>query len=50
MKLMPLCSIDQGDEEAPEVIAMSETEVDIRRRFADSYDYHFFATKTNTGQ
>ena len=36
----------EGDEEALGVIAMSEAEIDIRRRFGNCYGYHFFvATK-----
>jgi hypothetical protein len=40
----------QSDEDAIGVIAMSEAEVDVRRRFADSYGYHFFVARTNTRQ
>ena len=32
----------RGDDEALGVIAMSEAEIDIRRRFAHFYGYHFF--------
>ncbi len=35
----------EGDEEALGVIAMSEAEIDIRRRFAHSYGYHFFVAR-----
>ena len=35
----------RGDNEALGVIAMSETEIDIRRRFAHFYGYHFFVTR-----
>ena len=32
----------EGDEEALGVVAMSEAEIDIRRRFGQMYGYHFF--------
>ncbi len=32
----------EGDEEALGVISMTETEIDMRRRFGQSYGYHFF--------
>jgi len=35
----------RGDDEALGVIAMSEAEIDIRRRFAHSYGYHFFVVR-----
>ncbi len=35
----------KGDDEALSVIAMSEAEIDIRRRFAHSYGYHFFVIR-----
>ena len=38
----------QGDEEALGVIAMTEAEIDIRRRFGPSYGYHFFISRNTT--
>ena len=35
----------EGDESALGVIGKSEAEIDIRRRFAESYGYHFFVVK-----
>lgn len=35
----------ESDKAALGVIAMSEAEIDIRRRFAHSYGYHFFVVK-----
>jgi hypothetical protein len=35
----------EGDEEALDIIAMSEAEIDIRRRYGQSYGYHFFVAR-----
>ncbi len=35
----------ERDEDAQGVIAMSEAEIDIRRRFGESYGYHFFVVR-----
>ncbi len=35
----------EGDAEALGVVAMSETEIDIRRRFSHTYGYHFFVAR-----
>ena len=41
-KLPSLKQKYEGDAEALSVVAMSEAEIDIRRRFGQSYGYHFF--------
>ena len=35
----------QGDEEALSVISSTEAEIDVRRRFGQSYGYHFFIAR-----
>ena len=44
-KLPSLKQKYETDEEALGVIAMSEAEIDIRRRFGHSYGYHFFVAR-----
>ncbi len=41
-KLPSLKQKYEGDSEALSVVATSESEIDIRRRFSHSYGYHFF--------
>lgn len=38
-----------GDDEALGVIAMSAAEIDMRRRFSQSYGYHFFVARKEEG-
>lgn len=44
-KLPSLKQKYEGDEEALDVVEMSEAEIDIRRRFGQSYGYHFFVAR-----
>lgn len=44
-KLPSLKQKYEGDAEALGVVAMSEAEIDIRRRFGESYGYHFFVAR-----
>ena len=44
-KLPSLKQKYEGDKEALGVIAMSDAEIDIRRRFGQSYGYHFFVAR-----
>ena len=46
-KLPVLKSKYKGDEEALGIINMTESEIDMRRRFENSYGYHFFVNRKN---
>ena len=44
-KLPPLKQKYATDEEALGIVGMTETEIDMRRRFGDSYGYQFFVSR-----
>lgn len=47
-KLPPLKEKYAKDDDALKIIAMTETEIDMRRRYAGSYGYHFFVARRDS--